>query len=322
MAEIRIENLSKSYEKELVLSDISLSVPDGGFEVLLGPSGSGKTTLLHCIAGILTPDSGSVLFDGSPVDNLPIHKRNAVLVDQSVTLFPHMTARQNIEFGLLMHKLPKEEIKKQVADMIKLVELEGFEDRFPAELSGGQMQRVALARALVLKPNVLLLDEPFSRLDITLRASLRAFVRKLVSKTGTTTIMVTHDAEEALSMADNISLLLDNRIVQSGAPDEVYKHPKSRAASEFFGVRNYIESDGKTYVLRPEEISLEVPSDKNGGCPKGTVTSRSYTGELYRYEVASGDMTYCSSMMSDTKFSVGDEVSLVFSLDGAAALSE
>lgn len=323
MATIECKQLNKSYGDAPVLQDISMTVPDGSFTVLLGPSGSGKTTLLHCVAGILAPDSGSILFDGVPVDDVPAHKRNAVLVDQGVTLFPHMTVEQNIGFGLLMRGEKKAAIRKKVEELVRLVELEGHEKKHPSELSGGQMQRVALARALAVEPNVLLLDEPFSKLDIGLRSSMQTFVRNLVSGMGITTIMVTHDAGEALSMADRVAVLLDTKIVQYDTPETVYERPASRAVSDFFGERNYVqvETDAarETVILRPDEVLLAPPT---GAADErlGTVTARTYTGELYRYEVDVDGQTLLSATLSHTPFEVGETVAVRFSLDGAARL--
>ncbi len=325
MATIELKQLNKSYGDAPVLQNISLTVPDGSFTVLLGPSGSGKTTLLHCVAGILAPDSGSILFDEEPVDDVPAHKRNAVLVDQGVTLFPHMTVEQNIGFGLLMRGEKKADIRRKVEELVRLSELEGHEKKRPSELSGGQMQRVALARALVVEPHVLLLDEPFSKLDISLRNSMRAFVRDLVTGMGITTIMVTHDAGEALSMADRVAVLLDHEIVQYDTPENVYERPASRAVSDFFGERNYVtlEMDGarETVILRPDEVLLSMPSGAADE-PLGTVISRTYTGELYRYEVELDGQKLLSATLSHTPFAVGDTVAVRFSLDGAARLPD
>lgn len=325
MATIELRQLNKRYGDTPVLQDISMTVPDGSFTVLLGPSGSGKTTLLHCVAGILSPDSGTILFDGTPVDDVPAHKRNAVLVDQGVTLFPHMTVEQNIGFGLLMRGEKKAAIRQKVEELVRLVELEGHEKKHPSELSGGQMQRVALARALAVEPNVLLLDEPFSKLDIGLRSSMQTFVRDLVSGMGITTIMVTHDAGEALSMADRVAVLLDTRIVQYDTPENVYERPASRAVSDFFGERNYVtvEADDarETVILRPDEVLLAPPS---GAADErlGTVTARTYTGELYRYEVDVDGQTLLSATLSHTPFEVGETVAVRFSLDEAARLPD
>lgn len=323
MATIEVRQLNKQYGDTPVLEDISLTAQDGTFTVLLGPSGSGKTTLLHCIAGILPTDGGTILFDGNPVDDVPIHKRGAVLVDQNVTLFPHMTVEQNIGFGLKMRKEKREVIREKVRDLIRLVELEGHETKMPSELSGGQMQRVALARAMAVEPQVLLLDEPFSKLDIGLRSSMRAFVKDLVSRMGITTIMVTHDAAEALSMADRVAVLLDRTIAQEGTPTDVYEHPVSRKVGDFFGERNYLTvPDGdstKTIVLRPDEVRLSHPVE---GEKTGTVLDVSYTGEVYRYTVAfDGQELRCATMSHDA-FEPGEAVAVTYSVDRAAILPD
>lgn len=325
MAEITIDHVSKAYGTTPVLEDVSLNVPEGSLTVLLGPSGSGKTTMLHIIAGLLEKDRGTIEFDGRAIDSLPIHKRGAVLMDQSVTLFPHMTVEQNVAFGLTMRHQNKGETRKKVKELLDLVELSGHEQKKPSELSGGQMQRVALARALAVEPNVLLLDEPFSKLDITLRASMRRFVKDLVQSLGMTTIMVTHDAAEALSMADQVAVLLDHKLEQVGPPEEVYERPASRAVAEFFGERNYVSAtlngEPHTFILRPDEIAL-VPAAEGESGPVGTVVSREYTGEIYRYEVESEGIRYLCSTMSHEPFPEGILVALQYSLEGAARLRE
>ncbi|MBQ8063781.1 MAG: ABC transporter ATP-binding protein [Clostridia bacterium] len=325
MAAIELKHLNHSYGDTPVLSDIDLSIPEGSFTVLLGPSGSGKTTLLHCVAGLLRQTEGQVLFDGAVMDDVPIHKRGAVLVDQDVTLFPHMTVEQNIGFGLLMRKERKSVIREKVADLVRLMELEGHEKKLPSELSGGQMQRVALARALAVEPNVLLLDEPFSKLDISLRASMRTFVKDLVSREGLTTIMVTHDAGEALQMADTVAVLLDRRLEQVGTPQEVYECPVSRSVSEFFGERNYLTvtegATAKTFVLRPDEIFLSRPTGREGE-RTGTVKNCAYTGEVYRYEVACDGVLLLAATMSHEAFRPGETVAVEYHLEGAPVIGE
>lgn len=327
MATVIIKDLCKSYGDAPVLSHVDLDVPDGSLTVLLGPSGSGKTTLLHIVAGILQEDSGEILFDGERMNDVPVHQRNAVLVDQSVTLFPHMTVEQNIAFGLDVRKQKKDVVKAKVAELLELVELSGFEKRRPSELSGGQMQRVALARALAVEPRVLLLDEPFSKLDITLRESMRVFVRSLQQKMGITTIMVTHDAAEALSMADRVAVLLDHEICQTGTPEEVYERPVSKLVSEFFGVRNFVTRDGVTYLIRPEEIRIagrktDISAEGNVEHVPGTVRNRVYTGDRIQYTVDTEAETLTCLTLGRESFRPGDEVILCLDFDHAIRLED
>lgn len=223
------------------LDDVSLDVSEGSFMVLLGPSGCGKTTLLRCIAGLESPDTGEIDLRGDRIDTVPVWKRRVNTVFQSYALFPHMTVAQNIAFGLQMDRLPKDEIARKVERSLELVRLNGLGGRRPQQLSGGQQQRVALARALAKEPEVLLLDEPLSALDLKLRRGMQLELKRLQQETHITFILVTHDQDEAMSMGDQVAVFNEGRIVQVGAPREVYLRPRTRFVADFIGEANILE---------------------------------------------------------------------------------
>ncbi|MGW0433587.1 ABC transporter ATP-binding protein [Micromonospora sp. NPDC003197] len=237
MAEIVLHDLVKTYPgtKTRASDDISLRVADGEFLVLVGPSGCGKTTLLRLIAGLESPDAGTVHIDGRDVTDLPARQRNLSMVFQSYAIFPHLRVRQNIGFGLAMRKTPKPEIDRRVAEAAELLDLTDFLDRYPAQLSGGQRQRVAVARAIVVDAGVLLMDEPLSNLDALLRMQFRTELKRLVGKLGTTIIYVTHDQAEALSLGDRVAVMRQGRIAQLGPPLEVYDAPADEFVGGFLG---------------------------------------------------------------------------------------
>lgn len=243
MAEISLElkEIKKSFtEGEAVLDNISLVIGKGEFITLLGSSGCGKTTTLRIIAGLEQPDAGSVWLDGREVTGLEPNQRDVNTVFQNYALFPHMNVAENIGYGLKLKKVPKNEIKKKVSQMLELVQLEGYEKRKPSELSGGQKQRVAIARALVNNPKVLLLDEPLGALDLQLRRAMQIELKHLQKKLGITFIYITHDQEEAINMSDRIAVMKDGRIEQIGTPDEIYNHPKTSYVATFVGNANIL----------------------------------------------------------------------------------
>jgi multiple sugar transport system ATP-binding protein len=237
MAEIRVERLSKTYpgSKTPAVREVSLAVADHEFMVLLGPSGCGKTTLLRMIAGLEYPDAGRVLIAGRDVTEWPPRKRELAMVFQSYAVFPHLTVFENIAFGLRMRRRPDEEVKRRVERAAGLLQLEDFLHRYPAQLSGGQRQRVAVARALVVEPSVLLMDEPLSNLDALLRLQFRAELKKLLAEVQTTTVYVTHDQVEALSLGDRIAVMREGQIVQVAEPMVVYDRPATRFVGGFIG---------------------------------------------------------------------------------------
>ena len=226
------------------LDDVSLEVADGSFMVLLGPSGCGKTTLLRCIAGLEAPDSGQIDLKGTRIDDVPVWKRRVNTVFQSYALFPHMTVAQNVAFGLQMDKLPKDEIARKVDQSLALVRLQDLGGRRPHQLSGGQQQRVALARALAKEPEVLLLDEPLSALDLKLRRGMQLELKRLQHEVGITFVVVTHDQEEAMSMADRIAVMSDGRVEQVDSPVDLYQRPATTFVADFIGTSNAFAGDG------------------------------------------------------------------------------
>jgi putative spermidine/putrescine transport system ATP-binding protein len=308
MARLDIESLAKRYGDFYAVRDVSLSVADGEFLVLLGPSGCGKTTTLRMVAGFIEPTSGMVRLGGADVTLLPPWKRNAGMVFQSYALFPHLTVAQNVAFGLEMRKLARADIERRVEEVLALVRLKGYGGRLPRQLSGGQQQRVALARALAIRPDVLLLDEPLSNLDAKLRQEVRVEIRELQRQLGLTTVMVTHDQEEALTMADRLVVMNEGLVRQVGSQRDLYERPSDRFVAGFVGRSTFLDGtveapgrfrsdgglslacrDGKAgravLSLRPERIEIgpAAPSDPRSGLDNslpGTVEFVSYLGAL------------------------------------------
>lgn len=235
---VELKNFCKSYENKEIIKDLNLEVYEGEFLTLLGSSGCGKTTILRSIAGLDRPNSGAVYIDGEDVTDVPASQRGVNTLFQNYALFPLMTVEKNIEFGLKMKKIPKEERQKRIKNMLELVKLEGYENRKPRELSGGEQQRVSIARGLANQPKVLLLDEPLSALDMKLRKQMHIELKALQKKLGITFIYVTHDQDEALSMSDRICLLRNGVIEQLDTPSEIYNHPKSTFVADFIGDAN------------------------------------------------------------------------------------
>jgi iron(III) transport system ATP-binding protein len=303
---VAIEAVSFSYGDNLILDDVSLAIAKGEFFAFLGPSGSGKTTLLRLIAGFGIPANGRILVDGRDVTPLPPWSRHVGMVFQNYALWPHMTVAKNVAFGLERRRLPKSEIRRKVADVLRLVGLEDFAERRPAQLSGGQQQRVALARTLVIEPAVLLLDEPLSNLDARLRIEMRSELRELQQRVGITTVYVTHDQEDANTVADRIAVLDGGRIQQIGTPLALYDHPANRFVAGFLGTANVIDgefqADGRfvadgfvlehgggtagaaAIAIRPQDIGL----GSAGSGLRATVTAREFLGGVTRYRVRIG----------------------------------
>lgn len=244
---LELKNITKSFTKEdAVLNGINLTIHKGEFITLLGSSGCGKTTTLRIVAGLEMPDSGQVFLDGEDVTLLAPEARDVNTVFQNYALFPHMNVADNIGYGLKLKKVPKQEIKKKVKEILELVQLPGYEKRKPSELSGGQKQRVAIARSLVNNPRVLLLDEPLGALDLQLRRAMQIELKKLQKKLGITFIYITHDQEEAINMSDRIAVMRDGRFEQIGTPDEIYNHPKTSYVATFVGNANILKGTAET----------------------------------------------------------------------------
>lgn len=247
---LSLRDIAKQFGQGDVLHGIDLDVYKNEFLTLLGPSGCGKTTTLRIIAGLETPDRGTVVLNGEDVTALAPEKRSVNTVFQNYALFPHMNVAGNIGYGLRLRKVPKVEIKAQVKEMLSLVQLEGYGKRMPDQLSGGQRQRVAIARALILRPRLLLLDEPLGALDLQLRRSMQLELKRLQQQSSITFIYITHDQEEALNMSDRIAVMNDGRFEQIGTPDQIYEHPKTRFVAQFIGQTNLI--DVRVAAVRPD----------------------------------------------------------------------
>ncbi len=318
MSALTIKHLHKHYGDQHILKDISIFLDEGKFVSLLGPSGCGKTTTLRCIAGFEVPDSGAILFNTRDVTKVEPEHRDVGMVFQSYALFPHMTVEENVGFGLEARKVPLDERRRRVADMLTMVRLDGFGARFPRELSGGQQQRVALARALVIEPSVLLLDEPLANLDASLRDEMRFFIRDLQQRVGITSVYVTHDQSEAIVMSDLIVVMQAGEIAQSGTPREIYEHPASIGVARFIGRSNTIEArvasslGGGGYIveagrgrmaatgpddlavgqavhvmIRPENMRTELRSDEENML-QGTVSKCVYQGSAQQLVIDLG----------------------------------
>ena len=293
---VRIEALTVHLSGTRILHEVSLEVPAGSFVTLLGPSGSGKTTTLNVLAGFAPASAGQVLLDDQPIEGLPAHRRDIGFVFQSYALFPHLTVEQNVEFALLARKVPRARRRELVAGALELVRLPGLGARPVGSLSGGQQQRIALARALVFGPSLLLLDEPLAALDKQLRETMQIELKRIQRETGTTTIAVTHDQGEALSMSDLVAIMNHGRIEQVGTPEEVYRRPATRFVAEFLGDANLLAvrsgrvelfglpvqgaADGTT-VIRPEDLVL-ADRGSPGAAVQATVTSVLYQGSRLR----------------------------------------
>jgi sulfate transport system ATP-binding protein len=280
---ITVTDARKRYGDFAALDDVSLAIPDGSLTALLGPSGSGKSTLLRVIAGLETPDSGSVEIDGTDVTDVVPQRRNIGFVFQHYAAFKHMTVRDNVAFGMTIRKRPKAEIDARVDELLGIVGLAGFQKRYPSQLSGGQRQRMALARALAVEPRVLLLDEPFGALDAKVRAELRSWLRRLHDEVHVTTVLVTHDQEEAMDVADNIAVLNEGRIEQVGTPLELYEQPANDFVMSFLGPVARLRGR----LVRPHD--LRVSREPTDGAVPATVGRVAHLGFEVRVELNADD---------------------------------
>jgi sulfate/thiosulfate transport system ATP-binding protein len=280
---IVVNDVSKAFGDFVAVDNVSLTVPDGSLTALLGPSGSGKSTLLRMIAGLEAPGSGSVVIGGHDVTNTPARKREIGFVFQHYAAFKHMTVRDNVGFGLKIRHAEKEKIRDRVDELLRLVHLEAYGDRYPSQLSGGQRQRMALARALAVEPRVLLLDEPFGALDATVRKDLRAWLRRLHEEFHVTTILVTHDQEEAMEVAEQIVVMNKGGIEQVGSPRELYEAPANEFVASFVGPVTQLDGS----LLRPHDIDLRI--DRVDGGVEAQVQRVIHLGFEVRVELLASD---------------------------------
>lgn len=299
MSEVRVEGITKSYGSARALDDVSLTFPDGGFFGLLGPSGSGKTTLLRAIAGFVEPDTGSVTIGDQPVVDVPVEAREIGMVFQNYALFPNMTVADNVGFGLRVRGVAGNEAKRRVADALELVQLGLLGQRRPHQLSGGQRQRVAMARAIVTRPRVLLLDEPLSALDKALRVDMQIELKRIQREVGITTIFVTHDQEEALTLSDRIGILKGGRLIREGRPQEVYADPGDTFTARFLGEANVFDGtpagsllelaggarvvrpDGATRIaVRPEHMTVSAAQPEGPNVLRAELRQRIFAGAM------------------------------------------
>ena len=333
MSSIKLVNLNKSFNNKTVLNNINLEVKEGEIISLLGPSGCGKSTTLKIIAGILDFDKGDLLFNDKSIKNTTTKNRNVGIVFQEYLLFPHMTVYENIEFGLKMKKIKKNDRDKKVKELIKLVKLKDYDNKYPSELSGGQKQRVAIARTLAVNPQVLLLDEPFSNLDINLRQEMREFVSTLQKELKVTTILVTHDKEEALMMSDKIAVMVNGQIKQFDTPSNLYEKPNSKEVANIFGERNYIKGKIHNQIFENEHIKLnlginenidldnvelmiskeniEINNTNNTDGILGKITKKVYLGESTIYEIQTMN-TILKASSNNNSYNIGEDINISF----------
>lgn len=318
-----LDNVNKTFPARggvgevIAVNGVSLNIQQGELVTLLGPSGCGKTTTLRLIAGFEFPTSGQILLDGKEINDLPPHRRDMSMVFQSYAIFPHLNVFENIAYGLNVQKRPRDEIKRRVAKVLELVELAGLENRAPNQLSGGQQQRVALARALVMEPKVLLMDEPLSNLDAKLREQMRTEIRRIQKQLGITSVYVTHDQTEAMTLSDQVVVMNKGLIEQIGPPEEIYRRPITRFVADFIGRANFVQAtvrdrrdghlvvdtlgttltapaptaayrsgDEVTLVVRPEMVEILAVDDAQ--CASGVVRRAAYLGNVIEYDIETG----------------------------------
>lgn len=343
MATLELQDLTKKFGDFTAVDSMNLKAADGEMIAFLGGSGCGKTTTLRMIAGFAEPTSGQILVDGKSVVDIPPYRRNIGIFFQNYALFPHMSVYENVAFGLKLQKLPKAEVKSRVEEILAMVKLSGTEKRYPRQLSGGQQQRVALARALVTRPSILLLDEPLSNLDAKLRIEMQVEIKRIQRELGITTIIVTHDHEEAVSLADRVVVMNEGKILQIGKPQEIFDHPASPFIADFMGFSTFLHgtvsgSNASMRLIRCGSHELQVPSasvadlEDGDACilairsenilpasqegintVRGTVNSATYKGHTTRLEVSGCfDETIYPAISEYTNMPEGSEILLTF----------
>jgi putative spermidine/putrescine transport system ATP-binding protein len=349
---LRLENLCKKFGEVMAVDNVNLDITPGEFVTLLGPSGCGKTTTLRMVAGFESPTSGAILIDGVDMTHVPASRRNVGMVFQSYALFPNLTVAGNIGFGLQIARRPAGEIQERVHEMLALIKMENFSQRYPYQLSGGQQQRVALARALAIRPQVLLLDEPLSALDAKIRLSLRDEIRSIQRRLGITTIYVTHDQEEALSLSDRVVVMNEGRVEQIGTPFEIYNRPRTAFVASFIGTLNVLQAqvrsregllaiDGQlirtahplegtplgaplSIALRPERISL-VGESTQANVLDCTVQAITFLGAIVRIQVRTGQNSFYLDTFNNPHLvlaEIGSRVKVTFSAESVWVLPD
>ena len=349
MAILKVKNLSKNFGKVKAVQDVTFEATEGKVLSLLGPSGCGKTTTLRCIAGFENPDQGEIYLDNRNITPFPPEKRGIGMVFQNYALWPHMTVYGNLAFGLQIRKVPKPEIDKRTRKVLSMVQLEGYENRYPRQMSGGQQQRIAMARALVFEPEIMLLDEPLSNLDAQLREEMRFEFTELQRKLGITAIYVTHDQAEALVISDKILILDQGKMVQFGTPREIYSNPKNKFVAGFIAVTSFIDGridsfteEKKKVIVKTDDglvihgfnnsfdigkkvsvamrmnvikfIQDENKSDKNTvNIFKGKIIQSSYLGNIIDYKIKVGNWEVRTKSDAKYNFKVGEEVTFYLS---------
>ncbi|MCI8329393.1 MAG: ABC transporter ATP-binding protein [Oscillibacter sp.] len=307
---LEIRDMTKHYDNGDGVEHINLKIYEGEIVTMLGPSGCGKSTILRTIGGFLDVTSGDIQIDGNSIVKLPPEKRPTAMVFQSYNLWTHMTVYENLAFGLKLRKIPKDQIKADIEKHLALVSMTGFDKKYPTQLSGGQQQRIAIARSLLLKPSVLLLDEPFSALDAKIRQQMREEVKKIQSELGITIVFVTHDQEEAMALSHRIVVMNKGKFEQVGTPTEIYDNPTSKYVASFIGEMNFIEQGGKTLAIRPENI--EITSEQAD--IQGTIRTIMVLGHYVEVNVQYGDLVikcFVDRNVSD-HLNPGDSVNLKF----------
>ena len=349
MAILKVKNLNKNFGKVKAVQEVTFEATEGKVLSLLGPSGCGKTTTLRCIAGFENPDQGEIYLNDRKITYVPPEKRGIGMIFQNYALWPHMTVYGNLAFGLQIRKVPKDEITKKIKKVLDMVQLEGYENRYPRQMSGGQQQRIAMARALVFEPDIMLLDEPLSNLDAQLREEMRFEFTELQKKLGITAVYVTHDQAEALVISDKIVILNQGKIVQSGSPKEIYSDPKNKFVAGFIAVTSFIDgridsfTEGKKKVIIKTDDGLvihsfnhsfdigqkvsvamrmnvvtfiqdENKSDKNTvNIFKGKIIQSSYLGNIIDYKIKMGNWEVRTNSDAKYNFKVGEEVTFYLS---------